>query len=299
MIFSEISSKLKLSVVVASHNARQSVGDCLTALENQCDGNEVEIIVVDNSTDGSAEIIAREFPGCKLIQGTRDNLIPELWGAGIFESQAELVALTTTHFVPAKNWIAETITAHNSNYAGIGGAIENDSKAGAVSWAVYFCRYSAYMLPFQRAEVDDFAADNASYKRRDLERVTDTMQNGFWETFVHREMRKIGMSLALNSSIVVTHQHSFTLSEFMSQRFWHGRQFGSTRLTNVSPVKRLILILLSPVIPFLYVFRISRRVWVKQRNLRQYCVSFPILVLFLLSWSAGEFTGYVWREKER
>ena len=39
-----------------------------------------------------------------------------------------------------------------------------------VSWAIYFCRYSRYMLPLKEALVDDFAADNASYKRSILDR---------------------------------------------------------------------------------------------------------------------------------
>jgi glycosyltransferase involved in cell wall biosynthesis len=281
----------KLSVVVASQNARQCIDGCLRAIESQNVNGNVEIVVVDNSTDETADIIRSEFPAVKLVAADKDKLIPELWGIGIGQCRGDYVSLTTSHFVPTKNWIAEIIKAHEQPHAGIGGAIENARRAGIVSWAVYFCRYSPYMLPFIETEVEDFAADNASYKRRDLEQVKDAMRDGFWETFVHREMRREGMSLLKSPEIVVYHHKSFTLAGFMKQRFWHGLQFGRHR--RMTPARRALLIALSPAIPFLYLFRISRRVFAKRRNIDKFLLSLPILTLFLLSWSAGEFSGYL------
>lgn len=291
----EAAAKLKLSVVVASQNARESVKKCLDEIQGQCGIEATEIIIVDNSIDETAEIVAREFPEIKLVQAAKDKFIPELWKIGISESGGECVALTTAHFVPAKNWIAEIIKAHDSPYAGIGGAIENDAQAGLVSWAIYFCRYSRYMLPFAEENTEDFAADNASYKRADLERVSRSMEKGFWEVFVHQAMQKEKMQLRLNPNIVVYHQQSFAFSGFVHQRFQHGRQFGSTRAQNISSAKRIAFILLSPLIPFVYLFRITRRVFSKKRNTEKYFLSLPILFLFLVSWACGEFCGYLWK----
>lgn len=282
----------KLSVVVASQNARHSVGNCLRALEKQRNNGNIEIVVVDNSTDTTRKIIEREFPFVKLVEASTEKLIPELWGIGIKESDGEVVALTTSHFVAAKDWTSEILKAQQQPYAGIGGAIENDELAGVVSWAVYFCRYSPYMLPFRQSEVGDFAADNASYKRRDLERVKDTMRDGFWETFVHKEMLKQGMTLLKTPDIVTYHQKSFTFVGFMTQRFFHGRQFGESRSAEMPLIRRVGFILLSPAIPLIYLARITRRILDKKRNVGMFIVSLPILTMFLLSWSLGEFTGY-------
>lgn len=288
----------KLSVVVASQNAAGSVGDCLRAIQKHDNNGSVEIVVVDNSTDKTAEIVKNEFPGITLIAAGKEKLIPELWGIGINESSGDYVALTTSHFVPSENWILDIFKAHKQSYSGIGGAIENEQNAGAVSWAVYFCRYSPYMLPFAEVEVEDFAADNASYKRRDLERVKNSMKDGFWETFVHKEMRQAGMSLVKSPQITVYHQKSFTFSAFMKQRFWHGKQFGETRVDNMPVIRRLAFVVLSPFIPLIYLFRITRRVIEKKRNIGHFLLSFPILFLFLLSWSAGEFSGYLWSSQK-
>lgn len=285
-------------MVLASQNASQSIRDCLNSLVRQSLNGDVEIVVIDNSTDETAEIVKREFPAIKLIAANEKNLIPELWGIGINESIGECVALTTSHFVPADNWIAEILKAHERPHAGIGGAIENEEKAGVVSWAVYFCRYSPYMLPFTEVEVEDFAADNASYKRSDLDTVKESMKDGFWETFVHLEMRKAGMTLVKSPEITVYHQKSFTFTGFMNQRFRHGRQFGETRTSQISGSRRLVMILLSPLIPVIYLFRIARRVGEKNRNAGKFLLSLPVLVLFLLSWSLGEFSGYLWVSKK-
>lgn len=287
----------KLSVVLASQNACGSVSKCLSEIENQRNDESIEVVVVDNSTDGTQEIIAEKFPEIKLIKAPTGKFIPELWGIGINRSSGKIVAVSTTHFIPAKNWLVEILKIHQENYAGIGGAIENNERAGIVSWAVYFCRYSRYMLPFARENVEDFAADNASYKRSSLERVKQTMTDGFWEVFVHKEMQKKKISLLLTPDIVVYHQDSFTFSGFMSQRFWHGRQFGSTRAASISSARRIALILLSPLIPFIYLYRITRSVFARQRNTGKYFLSLPVLFLFLLSWSFGEFSGYLWKSE--
>ena len=251
------------------------------------------MVVVDNSIDGTQEIIAEKFPDITLIKASQDKLIPELWGIGIEKSSGELVAVTTTHFMPAKNWIGEILKIHEAQYSGVGGAIENGEEAGIVSWAVYFCRYSRYMLPFNRANVEDFAADNASYGRADLESVKPAMENGFWEVFVHQEMRKERMSLILTPEIVVYHQDSFTFSGFMHQRFLHGRQFGYARAQGLTTLKTAALAILSPTIPFIFLYRITRRILAKKRNTKKYLLSLPVLFLFLVSWSAGEFCGYL------
>ena len=132
---------------------------------SQAYGDDVEVAVVDNSTDGTREIIERSPKDIRVLYADASALIPELWELGIGEGRGDVVVVTTAHCVPAKGWIAAIRESHRSDEAGVGGAIENHDAAGLVDWAVYFCRYREFMLPFQRAVVAEIAADNASYKR--------------------------------------------------------------------------------------------------------------------------------------
>ncbi len=60
---------MRLSVCIVNWNTQGYLRECLTALESYPPlGQEMEVIVVDNaSTDGSAGMVAAEFPGAVLI----------------------------------------------------------------------------------------------------------------------------------------------------------------------------------------------------------------------------------------
>jgi len=59
---------LDLSVIIVNWNAHDYLVECLTSVEHQAGGLSLEAWVVDNgSTDGSAELVEREFPGVKLL----------------------------------------------------------------------------------------------------------------------------------------------------------------------------------------------------------------------------------------
>ena len=112
-----------------------------------------------------------------------------------------IIATTTSHFIPRPDWIEQILVAHESPHAGIGGAIENERSSGLVEWAVYFCRYSAFMLPFAERVTPEIAADNASYKRTALTQWLQSGLDGFWEPLVHAGFRKRGLTLSLNPAM--------------------------------------------------------------------------------------------------
>ena len=63
-----------VSVCIANWNCREMLRACLESLHDQSQGVRLETIVVDNgSTDGAADMVAREFPETILIRN-RSNL---------------------------------------------------------------------------------------------------------------------------------------------------------------------------------------------------------------------------------
>lgn len=64
-------------VVVPAHNRRQTTRECLLALSRQ-EGVDTTVVVVDDgSTDGTSEMIVKEFPDVALLHGDG-----ELWWTG-------------------------------------------------------------------------------------------------------------------------------------------------------------------------------------------------------------------------
>lgn len=64
----ELSGQQELSIVVVSYNTREMTLDCLRSIAAETRSTSYEVIVVDNnSSDGSAAAISREFPMVRLI----------------------------------------------------------------------------------------------------------------------------------------------------------------------------------------------------------------------------------------
>ena len=60
---------MKLSIIVVSWNTREILADCLNSVYQHPPKDSFELILVDNaSTDGSAEMVAEQFPQARLIK---------------------------------------------------------------------------------------------------------------------------------------------------------------------------------------------------------------------------------------
>ena len=65
---------LDVSIVIVSFNTREVLRECLESVERESAGLRVEVLVVDNnSSDGSPEMVERDFPVVKLFR-SRVNL---------------------------------------------------------------------------------------------------------------------------------------------------------------------------------------------------------------------------------
>jgi len=67
----------ELTVVIVSYNVRDLLRRCLTELQARLAGWEAEVVVVDNaSSDGTAEMVSREFPGVRVIANSENLGFP-------------------------------------------------------------------------------------------------------------------------------------------------------------------------------------------------------------------------------
>ncbi|WP_218081772.1 glycosyltransferase family protein [Anthocerotibacter panamensis] len=221
--------------------------------------------------------------------------MPQLWGLGIQQSQAGLVALTTGHCVPTPGWVEGILAWGRSEplYAGRGGPIAGPEGRAARDWAVYFTRYSAFMPQAgQGRAAREIPGDNAVYRRADLERFWLDRQEGFWETLFHERLRQAGRGLYFAPEMQVRLGETAGAGDFWRARFRHGAHYGSTR-PGTSWGGRILRIVAAPLLlPFL-IARIGGRV-VRQRPdwLGKFCWALPWLVIFLGAWSLGELKGY-------
>ncbi|MFQ5616397.1 MAG: hypothetical protein ACE5GO_08065, partial [Anaerolineales bacterium] len=90
----------------------------------------------------------------------------------------------------------------------------------------------------------------------------------------------------------------FRLSGYLSERYHFSRWFAGSRFADegfvrMSRIRRRVLyLLLTPALPFLILFRLTKRA-IARNYARQYLTTLPLIFLFAIVWAVGEFAGYL------
>lgn len=81
---------IRLSVIIVSYNSAQFLVECLASVLEQTNEFPSEVLLVDNSSsDGSREIVGKNFPGVKLIANEENAGFAKANNLGIASSAGE------------------------------------------------------------------------------------------------------------------------------------------------------------------------------------------------------------------
>ena len=180
-------SRPVVSVLVISYNTREMTLDCLRSLRDQTD-LAFEVIVVDNnSQDGSAEAIAKEFPEIDLV--ARSDNLGFAGGNNLAASRAcgEYILLLNPDTVVLDHAVDRLLVFAAANpKAGIWGGrtvFADMSLNPASCWQRMtlwntFCRTTGLTAIFRSSRI--FNAEGYGDWQRDSERDVDIVQGSFF-----------------------------------------------------------------------------------------------------------------------
>lgn len=296
-----------LSVIVTVVDAGETLVRCLSALARQEHAPALEIIVpYDESVAGMAPIVARfptfHFLPIGQIETSRPRMGPagqhELFdrrrSAGLARARGDIVAILEDRGVPRPDWARALADTHERlPHAVIGGGVEN-GRERVLNWAVYFCDFGRYQLPFDegpRAYVTDV---NIGYKRRALEQTRALWTERYHETTVHWALTRAGETLFLSNRFAVDQMRDdLSIGRLVSERVGWGRLFAYTRARETGMARRMLLAAMAPVLPLLLFYRLARHQVTKKRTLGKFLLASPVVLLLLATWSLGEMIGYL------
>ncbi|MGH2460601.1 MAG: glycosyltransferase [Chloroflexota bacterium] len=285
---------LTLSVVVAARNGRATVEQCLQALEAQRPDGIAEIILVDNSSDGTASVVRERFPEVELVRVAGSALVPRLWAEGALRARQPIVALTTAQMAVQPGWARALIQHHQArDGAGVGGPILPAPGLRLADQAVYWLRFAHWGERNLHGPSRELAGDNASYRRaRILDFGEAIRRDGFWETEFHAWLRRSGERLDVASDASVHFLGQVSIRELASQRLIHGRRFGAGRVASRSFARRMLFVLAWPLTPAVFLARLFARAR-RLGGATSFVRSSPWLLYLLAWWSTGELLGYL------
>lgn len=285
----------QVSVIIAAYNARETIEKCLASLQRQATEAKFEIIVVDSSTDGTADLVESAFPEVTVCRFAARKFCGDARNVGIALARGEIVAFIDADCTAEPGWVDAILAAHGSPDPAIGGAIANGNPENYVGWAAYFCEFSQWMPGVKGQRMTDIACASMSYKKRVFEEFGGFIKGTYCsDTEFHWRLGWKGQSLRFEPSIEVAHHNIGSLQRFLRHEFQHGRFFAQvrTRSQGFSRARRWSYLLLSPFIPIKIFVVIAARVLAGGRYRAAFLKSIPLLVLGILSWTLGECRGY-------
>jgi len=102
-------AKMKVSAVVIAYNEEEYIGECLESLINQTEKADEIIVVDNNSTDRTVEIV-QKFSGVRIVKEEKQGMI-HARNKGFDSAKYELIVRCDSDTRASKDWI-KNIKAH-------------------------------------------------------------------------------------------------------------------------------------------------------------------------------------------
>jgi glycosyltransferase involved in cell wall biosynthesis len=283
-----------VSVVIASGAGGDFLFRCLDSLRNQVENKNVEVIVVDRCGEEVVVRVNREYPFANCIPAELGHhpSVPELRMIGVQKAQGDIVAIIEEHCTAPNHWIETIQSSFREGDAAIGGPILDKDYARIRDWVVYFSEYHNYLPPWTDGNRYALNGANIAYDRRKMLKFKNILASGYWEVVLHPLLAKENAFRSI-SRMGVFHTGPFDYGYYLGQRYLLSRVWGGTQREIVKPIKRLIYLLIAPILPLLLLGRITSRVIKVERLQKKYLAAFPLMVPVVLAYVLGEWLGYL------
>lgn len=181
------SSRIMVSVIIVSWNARDYLKQCLESLTPVVCRYPMEIIVVDNaSTDGSPEMVKSAFPHVRLIRSSANLGFARGNNLGIQSSHGRYLCLINSDVKVLSDCISRLVGFCEQHpevgmvgprLTGGNGKLQRSCRGFPTLWNM-LCRALALDTIFPRCKL--FTGYSLSYWSQDDTRAVDILTGCFW-----------------------------------------------------------------------------------------------------------------------
>jgi glycosyltransferase involved in cell wall biosynthesis len=213
------------SIIIPAYQALETIDDCLAALEQQDFCLAYEIIVVDSSSDGTADFVTQHYPQVKLVHLPQQTDPAQARNLGAQQAQGEVLAFIDADCIAATDWLRRLYEIIQQGYEAAGGAIVNGNGDTLVSWAGYMCEFREFLPQGIPRDVNNLTLGNAAYQQTAFRCVKGFPTHYFpqEDQVFHHKWRQSGYCIRFDPQIVVAHQHRSERTAFLRHQDQIGR----------------------------------------------------------------------------
>ncbi|MDP2585334.1 MAG: glycosyltransferase [Candidatus Levybacteria bacterium] len=179
---------LDLSIVIVNYNAKEFLRKCLTSIVGNVRNVQYEVIVVDNnSSDKSSEMIRKEFPQIKLIANTENKGFSKANNQGIkISKESRYILFLNPDTVIQKQTIEEMIGfmdtykdagASTCRLVMANGKIDDASHRGFPTPWNSLCHFAGLSRIFPKSQI--FAGYNLGWMNLEKTHEIDALAGAF------------------------------------------------------------------------------------------------------------------------
>jgi hypothetical protein len=257
------------------------------------DAPDFDVLVVYDPNIPKVDPLRDHYPGARFVENEGQRNPLELASYAMREATGDLILLTEDHCVPAPTWVRTMATAQVDGRAVVGGRVEIADGVSATDWAFYFVDFFRYANPVSEGPYPSLTVCNAGYRRDHLDELREIWSTYFHETAINDALRRRFGDLWLHPDSEVVIGRHVTLRDAVYERYAFGRLFSCTRISFMGTGRRLCYALFSPALPILIMGRMAAKAFRSGKLARSFLRSLGPLTLMVLSWSWGEWLGYV------
>jgi GT2 family glycosyltransferase len=197
-----------ISVVIAAYNGASTIADCLQSVEQAANGRRCEIIVVESSGDGTADIVRERFPGVTLIQSPERLTAGGARNRGFGAARGRLVFVTDQDCIVPPDWVErfERLFA-DASVGAAGGSIAMHNGNNLSSFALYVLEFLTHFPRggAPRKNHGYLLGCNSAYRAEPLRLVAFPDQTLGEDVLFSNELQRRGFDLLYDPTITVNH----------------------------------------------------------------------------------------------
>lgn len=279
-----------LSVAVPAVNVESDIRDCLAHLESQRGTVDLEVLLIDRI--GVSDALLANRPWVRRYPVEKSVTIPEMRAHAFDKARGDAVAMIEDHVMVPGGWAEDMLAALAASDGVVAGSVENAATETLVDWACFLCEYSQCLPPIPGGQVEWLTGNNTVYSKELLARHHEATHAGKWENHLHDAIKAGGGKLVCRPDIVVGHKKHYTIREYTTQRYLYARSYAGARVSDMSPLRKLIYGMAAFILPPMLFLRIVRNIVSKRHHTGLLIRSLPLIALFVMSWGIGEIIGY-------